>query len=202
MVYALLRIPLDALSQGKTRTLLIWIVILLLIPLVFNAAMTGLIALDGRCPRAQSRLIRHLHKSRQVIEPTCSVAYQTYANGTFAEITRQRVYDYLEFSLLGTLFRLVSMCLPCSCLEYIFGKQQIFGILKCTDRCFASCWSGIDHRSDWKCNLCYRHYDSFTLRAHIAVHARHCFQGSAHRALSGLRFSLGTVVGVPPGVSA
>jgi uncharacterized protein len=126
MVYAVLGFLLLLFRKAKPRTLLIWIVILLLIPILFNAAITGLIALGRSVPEGAAQLDQTFAQVEAGYRADVEDAYHTYANGSFAEITRQRVYDYLNFSLFGTLLSLGFNVFAMFLLGLYFGKQQIF----------------------------------------------------------------------------
>jgi len=126
IIYAVLGFLLILFRNAKPRTLLTWIVVLLIIPLLFNAAMTGLVALGRSVPESAAQIDQAFVQTEAGYRADVEHAYQAYANGNFAEITAQRVYDYLNFSLLGTLlsrgFNVFAMFL----LGLYFGKQQIF----------------------------------------------------------------------------
>jgi uncharacterized protein len=126
IIYALLGFVLLLFRKAKPRTLLIWIVILLLIPLLFNAAMTGLIALGRSVPEGAEQIDQTFVQVEAGYRTDVQRAYETYANGSFSEITAQRVYDYLNFSLTGTLFALGFNVLAMFLLGLYFGRPQIF----------------------------------------------------------------------------
>jgi uncharacterized protein len=126
IVYAVLGCLLILFRKAKPRTLLIWVVLLLMIPLLFNAAVTGLIELGRSSPQGAQQLNQTFAQVEAGYRADVERGYQVYANGDFAEITGQRVYDYLNFGLFGTLFALGFNVLAMFLLGMYFGKQQIF----------------------------------------------------------------------------
>ncbi|HSK88222.1 MAG TPA: DUF418 domain-containing protein [Anaerolineales bacterium] len=126
IVYAVLGSLLLLFRKAKPRTLLIWVVILLVIPLLFNAAVTGLIELGRSFPEGAQQLNQTFAQVEAGYRADVERGYQVYANGNFAEITGQRVYDYLNFGLFGTLFALGFNVLAMFLLGMYFGKQRIF----------------------------------------------------------------------------
>jgi uncharacterized protein len=126
IIYAVLGCLLILFRKAKPRTLLIWVVLLLMIPLLFNAAVTGLIELGRSSPQGAQQLNQTFAQVEAGYRADVERGYQVYANGDFAEITGQRVYDYLNFGLFGTLFALGFNVLAMFLLGMYFGKQQIF----------------------------------------------------------------------------
>lgn len=125
ILYALLGFLLILFRKAKPRTLLIWVFILLALPLLFMAAMTGLIELGRSMPDGANQISQAFDETNAAFLTDLSRAYQVYANGNFAEITEQRVYDYTSMGLSAFLvmgFNVLAMFL----LGVYFGKQGIF----------------------------------------------------------------------------
>jgi len=126
MLYAVLGSLLLLFRKAKPRTLLIWVVILLMIPLLFNAAVTGLVELGRLVPEGAAQIDQTFEEVEANYQADLERGYQAYANGNFAEITGQRVYDYLNFMLIGNLYALSFNVLAMFLLGVYFGKQKIF----------------------------------------------------------------------------
>lgn len=79
--------------KAKPKTLVVWAVICLLLPLLFNAAIAGLLALGGMDPEAAAMIDQQFAEQARLYASLGAQADQAYASGTFAEITRQRASD-------------------------------------------------------------------------------------------------------------
>jgi uncharacterized protein len=118
IIYALLGFPLLLFRKARPRTLMIWAVILIAIPLIFMAAATGLVALGGMTPEGAA-----------MIEQSFAATKAGYAaDGNFLEITAQRAYDYASMGLISFFvlgFNILAMFL----VGVWFGKRRIFADL-------------------------------------------------------------------------
>ncbi len=125
ILYALIGFLLILFRKAKPRTLLVWIVILISLPLLFSAAATGLVELGRSVPEGEAQIRQVFAETIASFETDQARAYQVYANGNFAEITEQRIYDYtsMGFSAYFVMgFNVLAMFL----LGVYFGKQAIF----------------------------------------------------------------------------
>ncbi|MCS6908877.1 MAG: DUF418 domain-containing protein [Anaerolineales bacterium] len=125
IMYALLGFSLILFRKAKPRTLLIWVAILLLLPLLFNLVVTALLEWGRSIPEASSQIQASFAQTTALFEAELAQAYRVYANGNFAEITRQRIADYFSmgpaaFLVMG--FNVLAMFL----LGVYLGKQGIF----------------------------------------------------------------------------
>lgn len=125
ILYAVLGFLLIPFRKAKPRTLLVWIVILIALPLLFYIASTAVFEVGRSLPQSATQIETSFDK--MVADDTVDLerAYRVYANGTFAEITEQRIYDYgsmgfTAFFVMG--FNVMAMFL----LGVYFGKQQFF----------------------------------------------------------------------------
>lgn len=125
IIYALFGFLLILFRKAKPRTLLVWVVILIAIPILFNAAVTGLVALGRSVPEAAAQIEQSFAQFEAEFAADLQRAAQVYATGDFAEITAQRVRDYFDVGLagLGVMgFNIMAMFL----LGLYFGKREIF----------------------------------------------------------------------------
>jgi len=125
ILYALIGFLLILFRNAKPRTLLIWIVILITLPLLFNAGATGLVEWGKSVPECAQQMEEIFAGTIASFEADIARAYRVYADGNFAEITAQRLYDYTRmgfssFFVLG--FNVLGMFL----LGVYFGKRGIF----------------------------------------------------------------------------
>lgn len=125
IMYALLGFLLILFRKAKPRTLLVWMVILIALPILFNAGATLLIELGSSTPEGATQIEAAFARTIAGFTTDLENAYHIYANGNFAEITAQRIYDYTSMGLSAFFvmgFNVMAMFL----LGVYFGKQEIF----------------------------------------------------------------------------
>jgi uncharacterized protein len=128
IIYALLGFPLILFRKARPRTLLIWAVILLAIPLLFMAASAGLMTLGRSVPEATTQMDQVFAQVEAGYRADIARANQVYPDGNFLEITAQRVYDYGSMGITSFLvmgFNVLAMFL----VGAYFGKRRIFNDL-------------------------------------------------------------------------
>jgi uncharacterized protein len=125
IVYALLGFLLILFRKAKPRTLLIWAVILISIPLLFNAAVTGLIELGRSVPEGAEQIDLAFAEAAAGFAADLERANRVYSSGSFLEITEQRISDYTSMGLSAFFvmgFNVLGMFL----IGVYFGKREIF----------------------------------------------------------------------------
>lgn len=125
VLYALLGFPLILFRKAKPRTLLTWAIILLILPLLLTVVPTALIELGRSIPEGAVQIDQAFADAEAGYVADVARANQVYSNGTFAEITSQRAYDYSTMGL-GSFFVLGFNVLAMFLLGVWFGKQKIF----------------------------------------------------------------------------
>ena len=125
MLYAVLGVVLLIFFRNrKPRTLLIWTVIFLIIPLLINAGLWGLIELARMAPEGAEMIDAVFAEQELVVLAQMAQADVAYATGNFLEITAQRVRDmnfmYTTIPFLG--FNVLAMFT----LGLYAGKRRIF----------------------------------------------------------------------------
>ena len=125
VLYALLGALLIFFRHAKPRTLLIWAVILMAIPPLFNLGSLALIEVGRAMPEGAVQIDAALAEVEAGYLADVERADRVYTNGTFSEITAQRVYDYTSLGLLS-FFALGFNVLGLFLIGIYFGKRQIF----------------------------------------------------------------------------
>lgn len=125
ILYALLGFLLVLFRKAKPRTLLIWAVILISIPLLFNAAITGLIELGRSVPEGAEQIDIGFAEAAAGFAADLERANRVYAEGNFIEITEQRIYDYASMGI-SAFFVMGFNILGLFLLGVYFGKREIF----------------------------------------------------------------------------
>lgn len=94
ILYSLLGMALVLLFRNcRPKTLLIWTLILLFIPILISGAFLWLVELAKMTPDGEKMMTEFLAEQERVLERAAEKADHVYATGTFAEITRQRIED-------------------------------------------------------------------------------------------------------------
>jgi uncharacterized protein len=125
IIYALLGFPLMLFRKARPRTLIIWAVVLLSIPLLFNAATTGLVQLGRSVPEVAAQIELGFAQAEAGYVADVERALRVYPVGNFIEITLQRAYDYTSMGLLSIFvmgFNILAMFL----IGMYFGKRRLF----------------------------------------------------------------------------
>ena len=128
IIYALLGFPLLLFRKARPRTLLIWAVLLIAIPLLLMAAATGLVALGGMTPEGAQQIEQSFAVTKAGYLADVARGDEVYAGGNFLEITAQRTYDYMSMGLVS-LFVLGFNILAMFLVGVWFGKRRIFNDL-------------------------------------------------------------------------
>jgi uncharacterized protein len=135
ILYALLGFLLILFRKAKPRTLLVWMVILIALPLLLNAGATALVEFGKSVPEGAQQIEAVFAQTIASFEIDLARAYRVYTSGNFAEITAQRVYDYTSMGVSAYFvmgFNVLAMFL----LGVYFGKQGIFRNLEANRNLF------------------------------------------------------------------
>jgi len=135
IIYALLGFLLLLFRKARPRTLLIWAVILIAIPLLFIAVATGLVALGGMTPEGAQQIDQSFAATKAGYLADVARGEEVYAGGNFLEITTQRAYDYMSMGPV-TAFVLGFNILAMFLVGAWFGKRRIFNDLDAHRRFF------------------------------------------------------------------
>ena len=125
ILYAVLGVVVLLLFRNcRPRTLLIWTVVFLIVPLIINGALLGLVAIGRATPDGAAAVNTALAEQQRSYQALSAQADQVYASGSFAEITRQRVQDmtFIYFTWPFMAFNVLAMLL----LGLYAGARRIF----------------------------------------------------------------------------
>jgi uncharacterized protein len=95
IMYALLGVLLIFFRNARPRTLLIWVGILLGLYALFNLAMTLLVEVGRGAPETAVQIEQMFAEQEALFRGAEQRGYDVYSHGSFAEITRHRVSEYL-----------------------------------------------------------------------------------------------------------
>jgi uncharacterized protein len=124
MLYALLGAVLLLFRNCRPKTLAIWAMVFLIIPLVINGALFGLVALARSAPGSAALVDTALAEQQRTYQALSVQADQVYASGTYAAITWQRVHDmkFIYFTWPFMAFNVLAMMM----LGLYAGARRIF----------------------------------------------------------------------------
>lgn len=125
ILYSVLGMALVLLFRNcRPKTLFIWTLVFLFIPILINGALFGLVELGKMAPDGEKMMAEVLAGQERAFESAAEKANHIYATGTFVEITRQRIEDmnfmYSMWPFMG--FNVLAMFL----LGLAVGKKRIF----------------------------------------------------------------------------
>ncbi len=135
ILYALLGFLLLLFRKAKPRTLLIWLGILLALPILFNLAVTSLVALGQTIPEAAAQIDQAFAEAERGFQTDLARAYQGYISRNYLKVTEQRAYDYWTMGLSSFWFLGFSV-FAMFLLGVYFGKISLFQYLEANRRFF------------------------------------------------------------------
>jgi uncharacterized protein len=124
ILYAVIGFLLILYRKARPRTLLIWAVILIALPIIFLTAVTGLVELGRSVPEGAEQIDLAFAEVEAGFVADLERAYRVYPVGSFAEIAEQRVYDYS--TMLNYIFMMAFSILGMFLVGVYFGKRQLF----------------------------------------------------------------------------
>lgn len=123
-LYGLLGFILILFQKLKPKTLLIWAIVLLTIPLLFLLFGAVAIELGKTVPQAREEIEKSFAQQEAIYKRDIDRAYKIYSTGNFDEIIGQRAYDMI-FMSFATFF-IGPMVFAMFLVGMYFGKRQIF----------------------------------------------------------------------------
>ncbi len=125
ILYSVLGIALVLLFRNcRPKTLFIWTLVCLSIPILINGALFGIVELGKMAPDGEKMMTKTFAEQEDILKSAADKADHTYAAGTFVEITRQRIGDmnYMYSLWPFMVFNILAMFL----LGLAVGKKRIF----------------------------------------------------------------------------
>ncbi len=102
VLYAVLGVLLLAFRASSPRTLIVWTLVCLALPILFYAGLLGFVEYGRSVPPAAEQIERWFAGTTAQYEALAEQSFQVYSAGTFAEVTAQRIQD-LGFYYLDPL---------------------------------------------------------------------------------------------------
>jgi uncharacterized protein len=122
-IYAVLGLLLIFFRECKPRTLVVWTIVLLLIPIVLLCGLALLMLVLHVVPEASEVWVT-IEAEMEKVEAGIDASVQAYAHGTFREIAAQRAADvaftYQNLVMLGPMFLALFL------IGLNLGKQEFF----------------------------------------------------------------------------
>jgi len=123
-IYAVVGFALLLFRKRSPRTLIIWAVILIMIPVMFQVAMTTLMELGRLDPQAAQEIEKALSQAVVQYEELAENASEVYSSGSYGEIMQTRRSE-LWFFYMICLFAVIPNVLAMFLLGLYVGRQEI-----------------------------------------------------------------------------
>jgi uncharacterized protein len=123
-MYALLGFLLVLFRRCAPKTLLIWVAVFLLLPLLVNGVITGMIELSRFDPQAAAEVERGFAAQQQLMERLHESSLIAYGGGVFVDMLLQRIED-VRFLHFGFLFFLGPHVFAMFLLGLYAGRRRI-----------------------------------------------------------------------------
>jgi uncharacterized protein len=108
----------------RPKTLLIWTVIFLIVPILLNAGLYGLTSVSRMTPGGEEMMAQVFEEQTRIMVEADAQADLVYATGTFTEVTQQRIDDmvfvFATWPFMG--FNVFAMFI----LGLYAGKRKLF----------------------------------------------------------------------------
>lgn len=125
MLYAVLGFLLLLYRKARPKTLVIWVVVFLTLPFLFNLLSVGGIEMGRMAgPDVAAQIDKSFAEQDSVFRAGVEAAYRVYPNGSFGEITAQRASE-MPFMAFGNLF-LAPGVFGMFLLGHYFGRRELF----------------------------------------------------------------------------
>ncbi len=123
-LYGLLGFILILFRNAKPKTILIWIIIILIVPLLLTLFGALAIELGKSFPEAREQIEKSFLTQAEMYKKDIDRAYSVYPDGNFWEITYQRIYD-MKF-MAGSLIFIGPNVFAMFLIGLYLGKKKFF----------------------------------------------------------------------------
>jgi uncharacterized protein len=125
IIYAVLGFVLILFRKARPKTLLIWIGVILVGYLLFLTASVGLLQLAQLEPTMAAELNQTFAEQEAYYRAETERGYEVYSEGSFAEITRHRIYEYTTFVSFAAFWMFPGVFIMFLAGLY-FGRRRLF----------------------------------------------------------------------------
>jgi len=122
--YALFGFVMTWFHGRSDKTLIVWAIIFIILPIIIIAALVGLINLAMQIPEAAEGIEAGFREQNRIIQETIDRAMIVYSTGSFSEIMRMRLTEY-SMVINGVLFvfpNVMSLFLA----GIVLGRKKVF----------------------------------------------------------------------------
>ncbi len=124
VVYAIFGFIMTWFAKSSDRTIIIWAIVFILLPILLTSVMVGSIELMMMIPEAAVEIEAAFEMQEEHAADFINKALSVYSSGTFADIFKVRINEYL-YSVNGIIFmfpNIVSLFL----VGFLLGRKKIF----------------------------------------------------------------------------
>lgn len=122
--YALFGFVMTWFHKRSDKTLIVWAIIFIILPIIIIAALVGVINLAMQIPEAAEGIEAGFREQNRFIQETIDRAFLVYSTGSFSEIMRMRLTEY-SMVVNGVLFvfpNVMSLFL----VGIVLGRKKVF----------------------------------------------------------------------------
>ncbi len=124
IIYALFGFVMTWFYKKSDKTLIVWVVIFIVLPAFLIIAMVGLLQFAMQVPEAAEGIQQGFAEQDRYAREFVARAYEVYATGSFMEIMRVRLTDYLH-ALNGIIFAFPNV-MSLFLIGLLMGRKQVF----------------------------------------------------------------------------
>lgn len=128
VIYAFFGFIMTWLRNKSNRTVIVWAIVFLLLPVIFTSLMVGAVNLAMSVPEAAAGMQEAMAEQESLFAALTKTAISTYQSGSFSEIVsvRLREYSYMWGGIITFYPLILSMFL----LGIIAGRKGVFNSLE------------------------------------------------------------------------
>ncbi|MDR4987791.1 MAG: hypothetical protein RG741_02990, partial [Bacteroidales bacterium] len=124
ILYALSGFVMTWFKKRSNKTILIWAIVFILLPLIMIAGLVGIVNLAMSLPEAADLMAEAFEIQDQMLQEMGEKALITYSTGSYADIFRVRLQEY-TFMLNNMLF-MIPVAVSLFLVGMYLGRKKIF----------------------------------------------------------------------------
>lgn len=124
VIYALFGFVMTWFHKRSDKTLIVWAIIFIILPIIMIAALVGLINLAMQIPEMAEGMEEGFREQSRYVEETIEKAMVVYPTGSFSEILRMRLSEYS--TMLNGIFFVFPNVMSLFLIGIILGRKKVF----------------------------------------------------------------------------
>ncbi len=124
ILYALAGFVMTWFKKSSDKTILVWAIVFILLPIVMIAGLVGILKLAMLVPEAAEEMTAAFEMQDQVLNQMTEKALIVYSTGSFAEIFRVRLQEYAV--MLNNLLFMIPAAVSLFLVGIYMGRKKVF----------------------------------------------------------------------------